>query len=146
MKLFKNVLVFCLVFMCVFSTYAFAQDEISVIVNDKKVEFDVPPQIIEGRTMIPMRKTFEALGADVEWIGDMNLVLATYSSKILAMEIGKDSFKVTDVLEGKSEFYNLDVKATIVDGRTLIPVRAVAESFGFKVDWNGDTRTVTITK
>ena len=96
--------------------------------------------------MLPMRKTFEAFGANVEWIGEMNLVLATYKSKIVAMEIGKDNFKVTDVLEGKSEFFELDVKATIVDGRTLVPVRAIAESFGFDVAWDGETRTVTITK
>ena len=146
MKLVRNILIFCIVFMCAFSCVAFAEDEISVIVNGEKVEFDVPPQIIEGRTMLPMRKTFEAFGANVEWIGEMNLVLATYKSKIVAMEIGKENFKVTDVIEGESKFYDLDVKATIVDGRTLVPVRAIAESFGFNVEWNGDTRTVTITK
>ena len=146
MKLLKNVLVLCLIFACAFSCIAYASDEISVVVDGQKVEFDVPPQIMEGRTMLPMRKTFEAFGANVEWIGEMNLVLATYKSKIVAMEIGKDNFKVTDVLEGKSEFFELDVKATIVDGRTLVPVRAIAESFGFDVAWDGETRTVTITK
>ena len=146
MKLLKNVLVLCLVFACILSSVAFASDEISVVVDGKKVEFDVPPQIMEGRTMLPMRKTFEAFGANVEWIGEMNLVLATYKSKIVAMEIGKENFKVTDVLVGESEFFDLDVKATIVEGRTLVPVRAIAESFGFKVEWDGDTRTVTITK
>ncbi len=139
-------MVFCLIFACALSSVAFASDEISVVVDGQKVEFDVPPQIIEGRTMLPMRKTFEAFRANVEWIGEMNLVFATYKSKIVAMEIGKDNFKVTDVIEGKSEFFDLDVKVTIIDGRTLVPVRTVAESFGFNVEWNGDTRTVTITK
>ena len=40
----------------------------------------------------------------------------------------------------------LDVPAKIVDGRTLVPVRACAESFGLKVEWNDTTKTVKIRK
>ena len=42
MKLLKNVLVLCLIFACAFSCIAYASDEISVVVDGQKVEFDVP--------------------------------------------------------------------------------------------------------
>lgn len=146
MNILKKVLILCIIFVNVLGCAAFALEDISVIVDGTKVEFDVPPQIIDGRTMLPVRKTFEAFGANVEWIEEMQLVLATYKSKVVAMEIGKENFKVTDVIAGESVFHELDVPATIIDSRTLVPVRAVAECFGFSVEWDEETRTVTITK
>ena len=46
-------------------------------------------------------------------------------------------------VDGRS--VTLDVPPMIVDSRTLVPARAVAESFGINVDWNGDTQTVILT-
>ena len=46
------------------------EPEIKVYVNDTKLQFDVPPIFINGRTMVPIRMVFESLGADVEWNND----------------------------------------------------------------------------
>ncbi len=123
-----------------------ANDVVEVYIEGYQIEFDVPPQIIEGRTMVPMRKIFEALGAEVEWVGELRLVLATYETSIIAMPIGENAFTVTDVITNQTVTYPLDVPATIIDGRTLIPVRAVSEAIGKKVDWDGENRHVLITE
>lgn len=122
-----------------------AEDDITVTVNGSVVEFDVPPQIIKGRTMVPMRKVFEALGARIEWIAEMQLVIATYKTTVISMRINADNFTVTDVLNGENATKNLDVPARIIDGRTLIPLRAVSEALGKTVEWDGSTRTAIIT-
>lgn len=41
--------------------------EIAVIINGKTQEFDVPPVIVDGRTLVPVRHIFEVLGANLEW-------------------------------------------------------------------------------
>ena len=143
----KNILIYALVFALAFSFVigVNAADDITVIINGTKIEFDVSPLIIDGRTMVPMRKTFEVLGAKVEWVAEMRLALATYKTSIIAMRIDEDSFTVTDVLTNSSQSFSLDVPAQIVNDRTLIPLRAVSEALGKTVEWHGDTRTAVIT-
>ena len=145
MKKVKWLVALVLIFS-ILSVSALAADEISVTINEKIIEFDVQPQLINNRTMVPMRKIFEELGANVEWIDEMQLVMATYGPKIVAMEIGLDSFSITDASLGETKTIPLDSPAVIVDGRTLIPVRAVAECFGYSVSWNDATQTVIISK
>lgn len=50
-----------------------ASEEITVCLNGTPLEFDVPPQLINDRTMVPMRKIFEALGAAVDWNGEKSI-------------------------------------------------------------------------
>ena len=140
-KIFVLVLA---VVMVMTSQCVFAQNDITVTFKGVAIEFDVQPQIIEGRTLVPMRKIFEALGANVNWVQEAQLVIATYGTSILSMEIGKNTFTVTDVMSGETRVIELDVPARIIDGRTLVPVRAISESAGRKVDWINETRTVTI--
>ena len=64
---------------------AYASGSINVITENGAVEFDVPPQIIDGRTMVPVRKIFEALDAEVEWFAVSQLILATRNADIVAM-------------------------------------------------------------
>ena len=40
----------------------------------------------------------------------------------------------------------LDAPATLMNNRTMVPLRFVMEAFNVTVDWNGDTRTVELTK
>jgi len=113
--------------------------EIKVLVNGAAVTFDQPPIIENGRTLVPLRAIFEALGATVEWEQSTQTVTAVKDDVTIVLKIG-DSF-----LTKNGERIALDVPAKIVGGRTLVPARAVAESFGADVQWNGTTRTVTIT-
>jgi len=118
---------------------AFAQ-EITVLVNGTAVTFDQPPIIEDGRTLVPLRAIFEALGATVEWDQSTQTVTAVKGDITIILKIG-DSF-----LTKNGERVALDVPAKIVGSRTLVPARAVAESFGADVQWNQAARTVTITE
>lgn len=59
---------------CVGVTAAFASNPVKLIVNGQEVTCDVNPQIVNGRTMVPVRWVAEALGAEVKWDGQNNVV------------------------------------------------------------------------
>lgn len=140
MKKIISVLVIMIMLVSAMSFSAFADGgEVSVYLNGSKIEFDVPPQIINGRTMVPMRAIFEALGAEVEW--DSATKTASGKKMGIIVEI------IIDNTIMRKNFCDipLDTPAQLVSGRTLVPVRAVSESFGVEVGWDGATKTVTLT-
>ncbi|MGN0181287.1 MAG: copper amine oxidase N-terminal domain-containing protein [Candidatus Ornithomonoglobus sp.] len=118
---------------------ATAADDIKVLLDGNDLSFDVPPQIIDERTMVPLRAIFEAMGAAVDWDGDTQTVTAVRESVTVKMTVGSREIYVC------GEPVTLDVPPQIVDDRTLVPARAVAEAFGAAVEWDGDARTVIIT-
>ena len=137
-KLFALMLCF-MTFCSLFTGItAFASDEISVYLNATKLQFDVPPQIINGRTMVPMRTIFEALGATVEWDSSTKSITATRSGNKINMTVGNAAISVNGTLSV------LDVAPLIVDGRTLVPIRAISEAFSLEVTWNGHSSTIFI--
>jgi len=143
MKKFFSLLISVLILLSGFSV--FAEQDVTVIIDNKKIEFDVPPTIIEGRTLVPMRKIFEELGAKVNWVESAQAIISTYKSSVIAMEIGKNSMSVTELLTGETKEVALDVPSQLIDSRTLVPVRAISEALGKTVGWDDATWTVTIT-
>lgn len=115
-----------------------AEDRIKVLLDGQELIFDVPPQLIDNRTMVPMRKIFESMGASVEWDGNTQTVTATKDNIIVIMQINNKEINVN------GESITFDVAPQLVDSRTLVPARAVAESLKAKVDWDGETKTVII--
>jgi len=114
--------------------------EIKVILNGEKLAFDVPPIIEGGRTLVPMRKIFEAFGSTVDWEDSSKTITASLGDIVIIMQIGNPEIIVND------KKVTLDVPPMIYNDRTLVPVRAVAESFNCQVDWVESTRSVIITK
>lgn len=112
---------------------------ITVTVNGEKLNFDVPPMMIQDRTMVPLRAIFESLGAKVDYNDTTKKITATLGQREITLRVDTPAMYVNG-----SE-YMLDVPATVVNGRTLVPVRAVAEAFKCQVDWNESTSTVSIT-
>ncbi|MGN0182911.1 MAG: stalk domain-containing protein [Candidatus Ornithomonoglobus sp.] len=118
-------------------------DKITVNLNGSAISFDVPPQIINDRTMVPLRAIFEALGAEVEWNGELQTISATRGKYQIGMMIG--GYNIVKITNGTDvQTITLDTAPVIVDERTLVPVRAVAESFDCEVEWDGSTKTVEI--
>ena len=113
---------------------------ITVTYNGSKIYFDQLPVIDNGRTLVPLRAIFETLGATVEWNGDTQTVTATKDDVSISLVINN----TTATKNG--EAITLDVPAKIVNGRTLVPVRFIADCFGVHVDWNGDLQKVILTK
>ncbi len=115
------------------------KDEIPVMINGKVLEFDQEPVIYEGRTLVPLRVIFTELGAEIVWDNDTQTVTATKGDTVIIMQINNAVYSVNGVEK------LLDVPAQLVNARTMIPVRAVAESFGCSVEWIEETNTVKIT-
>lgn len=111
---------------------------IDVKVNGQSITFDQAPIIDNGRTLVPLRAIFEALGASVEWYSETGTVVSKKGKTTVKMTIGSSTMQK----DGKD--ITLDVPAQLINARTLVPVRAIAEAFGCNVDWNGNTQTVTI--
>lgn len=116
--------------------------EITVNLNGEKLEFDVAPEIIDGCTMVPLRRIFEEIGALVKWDGETNTVTARKGAKTVSMTIGEKAVTVTK--NDTSEKADTDAALVVVSGRTLFPLRAAAESFGLDVSWDNETKTAEI--
>lgn len=135
----RKAIAMALTFGIISSTAVMAQNEIKVYVDGKQVEFDVKPIIYEERTLVPLRAIFEALGAEVTWNQDTKTASAVRGDDTVSITIdSKQLFKNSKAVE-------LDVPAMIVDERTLVPVRAISESFDCDVQWDGEAQTVNIT-
>lgn len=114
--------------------------EITVTLDGENMEFDVQPIIENGRTLVPMRAIFEALGCAVTYTdqGGIPVVTAKRGDEYMMIIVGENKFYFDN------EEKQLDVPAKIVEGRTLVPLRAVSESFGARVEWFGDINSVCI--
>lgn len=111
---------------------------IDLYVDTKLINTDVPPQAIDGRTMVPVRAIFEALGATVEWDGETQTVTGQRGDTTVIMQLGS----TTAYVNGEEK--NLDVPAQAVEGRTLVPARFISEALGCDVTWYQDTQTAAV--
>lgn len=114
-------------------------EEIRVFINHNLLIPEVPPMIIESRTLLPLRAILEALGSEVGWDGKTQQITATKGDTVLILHIGSKEAS----LNGASVL--IDAAPLIVSGRTLVPARFLAESFGATVHWDGINRIITIT-
>lgn len=112
-------------------------------VNGSQLNFDQPPIIKDGRTLVPLRAIFEALGAEVLWLEDEQAIAAQKGNTTIVMVIGMNQFIKESDGDG-GVLYDLDVPPEILNGRTLVPARAVAEALDCSVDWDDGTQAVTI--
>ena len=133
----KKIIVLLLVFVLILGSGVFAED-IAVEVDGRKLDFDVAPTIIDGRTILPARTIFESLGLEVKWDDVTRTVTGIGEGTELSLVIGQRVAYVN------GEPVNLDVPPKIIDDRSMVPVRFVAESTGADVDWDNSTRTVLI--
>lgn len=141
----KIIISISLALTMLISSAVYAKD-IMVIINGEQLVTDTAPQLVNERTMLPMRAVFEALGADVTWIGEDELIVVTNNDCMIVMKIGSNILSLQKIMDDKPIIIELDAAPYIFNERTMIPVRAVAEALNAAVDWNGDTSVVTITK
>jgi hypothetical protein len=130
-----------------------ASSDIKIFVDGIELKMDVPPQILGGRTMVPVRAVSEAVGCSVEWEGSQSCVMV-YSpdhcpdGPYLVMYIDNPVVNVYQNSETPgqpiSKPVTIDVPPVIVNDRTLVPLRFIAEALGFVVDWDANTSTVNI--
>ena len=116
-----------------------AINPIRVYLDGQRLSFDSSPQMINGRTMLPLRAIFEEMGAEVEWNPQTQTATAIRGDTTVILTVGSLSPTVDGVV------VPIDQAGIIIDGRTLAPLRFVAEAFGGTVEWDNATRIATIT-
>ncbi|KQL49005.1 copper amine oxidase [Brevibacillus choshinensis] len=139
-KLASLVLALALVPVAAFSaSAASAPAAIKVEYNKKAIVFlDQKPVIRDSRTLVPIRPIAESLGFDVDW-----------NEKTRTVTINKGTNNVRLVVTQKiakknGQTINLDVPAQIINQRTMVPVRFIAEALSYNVNWDQATQTVLI--
>ena len=116
-----------------------AQGNVSVNLNGNLLAFSgVQPQLVDGRVLVPVRGVFESMGFDVSWDN---------SSKTTTLK--KEGLTITSQVDMNYMTVNgtqkpLDVKAQIINGNLMLPLRAISEATGAQVNWDSSTSTVSI--
>ncbi len=122
-----------------FAGNAFASG-ISVNLNGENVVFsNQQPIIFEGRTLIPLRGVFEKLGYEIKWDATTKSAEFVNENKKVKITVNSDICVVDDDMA-----YHLDVPAMIINGSMMLPLRAVGEAAGLEVEWDSDTKTVSL--
>ncbi len=129
------------------SVTAFAESKI--FVDLQEVQTDTPPQIVNDRTMVPVRAITEMIGYDVEWIDDKQQVevyVQDTSAPVIVMNIGNTTALYTkyDTELGDTVSYEttLDSPPVLINDRTFVPLRFISEAVGYTVDYNVDSADV----
>jgi len=118
-------------------------DQKNAVVNDKTIPLDVPPLIMNGRTMVPLRFIGENLSAEILWDNPTRKV--TYKLGALSAFFWIDKKEATvQIGSNYKKTIPLDAPPVIKNSRTLVPVRYVGEILGAEVGWEASSRTVTI--
>lgn len=112
---------------------------INLTIDGTPIKTDAPPVVLEGRTLVPLRAIFEALGANVEWDNATKTATAIKAGTEIKLTLNNKTASVNGIAQ------TLDVPAQSIDGRTMVPARFIADNLGYTVGWNSNTNTVTLT-
>ncbi len=96
------------------------------------------PLVENNLTLLPLRVIFEALNAEVLWDNELQTVSAVKDDTTIKISVDKNEMYIN------GNMIWLDTPARLVNGRTLVPFRAVAEAFDANVEWNEDKQLITI--
>lgn len=126
------------------TTVVLQVDNPIMTVDGKETEIDsgfgTSPVIQNNRTLVPVRTIIEVMGGSVNWNGDTRTTTLVYNDSEIQLVIGSKSA----TLNGENAV--LDTEPVIINGRTMLPIRFIAEGFGFNTEWNKETKSITITK
>ncbi len=115
--------------------------DIVVTFNDEKIEFDQQPIIKDGRTKVPFRAIFESMGTIVFYRNtDRSILGLTRDGDVIIHKIGTNEATIN------GEVKKFDSSSEVINDRTLIPVRMVAELLNAEVEWKDKERKVEIEK
>jgi uncharacterized protein YxeA len=111
---------------------------VSVLVKGKEVKFDVPPVLKYGRTLIPVRAITNALGADLQLDSETGTITITKDDITIVITIGSG----VATINGKE--VQMGAPADVMNNRTFVPIRFIAEALKQKVEWDQDTGSVIV--
>ncbi|MDQ7789255.1 MAG: copper amine oxidase N-terminal domain-containing protein [Clostridia bacterium] len=111
---------------------------LKVFIRGEEVSFDVPPTLVNNRTMVPLRKLAESLGSSVDWNEGTQTVIFVQGSKMVVLKVGA----LEAVIDG--ERVTLDTPALIVNKRVLVPLRLISEALDTDVQFYPESNTVAV--
>ncbi len=114
--------------------------EIRVNIDGQQLLFDTNPQIVNGRTLVPMGTIFSTLGLTINWDETTRTATGISDDMTISFTIGSDQALVN----GQAQ--TLEVPASIINERTMIPLRFLSEALGYKVVWVGDSNLILISR
>lgn len=129
----RTILAFLIAVMLTVSAGA-----VNLYVDTAKIETDVSPVVVEGRTLVPVRAIFEALGATVEWDQETKTATGTKGDIVITIQINNTTAYVNN------EAKTLDVPAQLVNNRTMVPARFISEALECEVTWDQATQTAAV--
>ncbi len=115
--------------------------EVSLVLKGDPFEITeemMQPIILENRTLVPVREVFETLGGKVDWDATTRRVDVSFFDRKISLWIDKLEASVD------GEQVSLDVPAKIINSKTMVPVRFISERAGLQVDWEAESKTVSI--
>jgi hypothetical protein len=122
------LLLFLFVFFNINAEFVYAQNDIRIIAEYRFIDSDVEPVVINERTIVPIRTIVEALDLNIQY--QDGVITINNNKKQVILYINNDAALVDN------ETIFLDVPAYIENGRTMVPLRFVAESLGVGVHWD----------
>lgn len=134
-KIFNVLLVF--IICAIYPVAAFAED-IKIKIDGEEMVLDKPPQMVEGRVLVPLRSVFQQLGAVVDWNSSLQRVEVRKGSTVIVLPVNSK----TAIVNGVS--YQLDSAARLVQGSVLVPLRFLSQALDTAVTWDQPTQTVFI--
>lgn len=111
---------------------------IDVIFDGRQIAFNEWPVVENGRTLVPLRVVFEAMKAEVEWVQDTQSIISTKGDTVVVMNIGNN------IMYKNGDAVSLDTAPRLINSTTMVPIRAIAESFGYQVEWDPEKSTVIV--
>ena len=99
---------------------------------------DTVPVIVNSRTLLPVRAIIEMMGGEVGWNDEEKKVTINLNGREIVLWINSNTATVDDI--GMA----LDVAPQIINSRTMMPIRFIAENFGCVVEWEDENKKISI--
>ena len=138
MKKTKKLFLVALLLFAFIPFNLFANSEVKLWINGSYVTTDVAPVIENGRTLVPIRVISENLGLEVDWNKDLKQITVSQADDHFIFVIGQNFYTKDEIKQ------DLDVAPKIINDRTFVPIRVIAEAFNQEVNWDNVARTVAI--
>ncbi|ONI37691.1 hypothetical protein AN639_00740 [Candidatus Epulonipiscium fishelsonii] len=149
---FKNIIISLMVSCCLYTPLKamnisydgivteYKEESISLYMDGKQIKTSsMPPILLKGITLVPVREVFEALGASVEWQAEQNQTTITYNDTSIVLQENNPQAQIN------GELFQLPISTKIINNKAMVPLRFISEHMGFLVDWNSDLRHINIT-
>ena len=111
---------------------------VTVRLNGRRINYEIPPMVIDGATMVPFRKTLDEMGVSIDYDANNGIVTATNKNIKLRLNVDSDKAYVND------EEVELGTNCRIINDRLFLPIRKIAQIFGYTVLWDNTLRTVKL--